>query len=147
MRRELSFAGLLLLVCICTFSQQPVLGDKIEKEFEVTAIPDKWKNESAVIVGQKTEYLFSRLASGRKFTPVVRIREYIHKRIKLQDKNALEKFSTFYYVTIGTDGKAEYKVIKSDGKQVDIDMKSAIEEEQDIPDIYKPIFFKMNVKS
>ena len=103
MKRELSFGGILLFISIAAYSQQPVLGDKIEKEFEVTAIPDKWKNESAVIIGQKTEYLFSRLVSGRKFTPVVRIREYIHKRIKLQDKNALEKFSTFYYVTMGKD--------------------------------------------
>ena len=146
MKRELSFAGLLLFISIAAHSQQPVLGDKIEKEFEVTAIPDKWKNESAVIIGQKTEYLFSRLVSGRKFTPVVRIREYIHKRIKLQDKNALEKFSTFYYVTMGKDGKAEYKVIKANGKQVDIDMKSAIEEEKDIPSIYKPIYYKLGIK-
>ena len=146
MKRQLSFAGLLLFAFISAYSQQPVLGDKIEKEFEVTAIPEKWKNESAVIIGQKTEYLFSRLVSGRKFTPVVRIREYIHKRIKLQDKNALEKFSTFYYVTMGKDGKAEYKVIKADGKQVDIDMKSAIEEEKDIPSIYKPIYYKLGIK-
>ena len=146
MKRQLSFAGLLLFISIATYSQQPVLGDKIEKEFEVTAIPEKWKNESAVIIGQKTEYLFSRLVSGRKYTPVVRIREYIHKRIKLQDKNALEKFSTYYYVTMGKDGKAEYKVIKADGKQVDIDMKNAIEEEKDIPSIYKPIYYKLGIK-
>ena len=146
MKSELSFAGLLLFISISAYSQQPVLGDKIEKEFEITVIPDKWKNESAVIIGQKTEYLFSRLVSGRKLTPVVRIREYIHKRIKLQDKNALEKFSTFYYVTMGKDGKAEYKVIKADGKQVDIDMKSAIEEEKDIPSIYRPIYYKLGIK-
>ncbi len=146
MKSKLSFAGEFLLIWIGAYPQQPVLGDKIEKEFEVTAIPEKWKNESAVIIGQKTEYLFSRLASGRKFTTVVRIREYIHKRIKLQDKNALEKFSTFYYVTMGKDGKAEYKVIKAGGKQVDIDMKSAIEEEKDIPSIYKPIYYKIGIK-
>ena len=99
-----------------------------------------------MIIGQKTEYLFSRLVSGRKFTPVVRIREYIHKRIELQDKNALEKFSTFYYVTMGKDGKAEYKVIKADGKLVDIDMKTAIEEEKDIPSIYRPIYYKLGIK-
>ena len=146
MKRILNFAGLILSISISAYSQQPVLGDKIEKEFEVTAIPDKWKNESAVIIGQKTEYLFSRLVSGRKFTPVVRIREYIHKRIKLQDKNALEKFSTFYYVTMGKDGNAEYKVIKANGKQVDIDMKSAIEEDKGIPSIYKPIYYKLGIK-
>lgn len=137
---------ILLLVAVIADAQQPALGDKIEKEFEVTAVPEKWKNESAVIVGQKTEYLFSRLVSGRKYLPVVRIKEYIHKRIKLQDKNALEKFSTFYYVTMGKDGKAEYKVIKASGKQVDIDMKSAIEEEKDIPAIYKPIYYKLGIK-
>ena len=48
---------------------------------------------------------------------------------------------------MGADGKALYTVIKSDGKKVDIDMASAIEEEQDIPDIYKPIFFKLKFKS
>jgi hypothetical protein len=31
---------------------------------------------------------------------------------------------------MGKDGKAEYKVIKADGKQVDIDMKSAIEKKK-----------------
>src|SRR5215204_824879 len=146
MRTKPCVVVFLLFACVCDHSQQPTLGDKIEKEFEITAIPEKWKNESAIIIGQKTEYLFSRLAAGRKFTPVVRIREYIHKRIKLQDKNALEKFSTFYYVTMGRDGKAGYKVIKADGKQVDIDMKSAIEEEKDIPSIYRPIYYKMGIK-
>src|SRR6185436_20584092 len=117
MRTQLCVFVILLFAGVYGYSQQPSLGAKIEKEFEVTAIPDKWKNESAVIIGKKTEYLFSRLASGRKFTTVVRIKEYIHKRIRLQDKNALEKFSTFFYVTMGRDGKAEYKVIKASGKQ------------------------------
>jgi hypothetical protein len=42
-----------LFISVYGYSQQPSLGDKIEKEFEVTAIPDKWKNESAVIIGRK----------------------------------------------------------------------------------------------
>ena len=130
-----------------SFAQTPSIGDKIEDEFNITAIPDKWKNESAVIIGMKEEYLFKRQQLKGKPTAGINIKEYIHKRIKLQDKNAVEKFSTFYYVTIGADGKAGYKVIKSDGKVVDIDMQSAIEEEQDVPDIYKPIYFKMKVKS
>jgi len=89
------------LIAICVFAslrmlaQAPELGTTIEDEFRLTAAPDKWKNESAVIIGQKTEYLFTRVTSGRNYTTVVRINEYIHKRIKLQDKNALEKFSTF----------------------------------------------------
>ncbi|MEP7237672.1 MAG: DUF3857 domain-containing protein, partial [Ferruginibacter sp.] len=129
------------------FAQTPSIGEKIEDEFNVTTVPEKWKNESAVIIGMKEEYLFKRQALRGKNVTGVNIKEYVHKRIKLQDKNAVEKFSTFYYVTMGSDGKAQYTVIKSDGKKTDIDMKSAIEEEQDIPDIYKPIFFKLKVKS
>src|SRR6266496_1263160 len=118
-----------------------------DEEFKVTAIPDKWKNESAVIVGQKTEYNFKRLAAGKNYSTVVRINEFIHKRIKLQDKNALEKFSTFYFATMGKDGNAAYNIIKANGEQETVDMKSAIEEESDIPAIYKPIFYKLNFKS
>lgn len=135
----------LSLSSVPLFSQTPQLGGTIEKEFDVTAVPDKWKNESAVIIGQKTEYLFSRVTAGKNVY-VVRIQEYVHKRIKLQDKNSLEKFSTFYYVTMGKDGKAEYKIIKANGKENNVNMSSALEEEQDVPAIYKPILFKMNFK-
>jgi Domain of Unknown Function with PDB structure (DUF3857) len=137
---------LLAITALTIHAQTPTPGATIENEFNVTDIPDKWKTESAVIIGQKTEYLFSRLSLS-KTSAVVRIQEYIHKRIKLQDKNSLEKFSTFYYVTMGRDGQAVYKVIKAGGKEVNIDMKNAIEEEKDMPAIYKPIFFKMNIKS
>ncbi|MBK8494765.1 MAG: DUF3857 domain-containing protein [Chitinophagaceae bacterium] len=138
---------LTVLLPAISIAQTPSIGDKIEDEFKVTEVPDKWKNESAVIIGMKEEYLFKRQALRGKGVSGVNIKEFVHKRIKLQDKNAVEKFSTFYYVTIGTDGKADYTVIKSDGKTIAIDMKSAIEEEQDIPDIYKPIYFKLQVKS
>jgi hypothetical protein len=127
------------------YAQAPQPGAVLEKEFEATTVPDKWKNESAIIIGQKTEYLFSRVAAGRN-AYVVRIQEYVHKRIKLQDKNSLEKFSTFYYVTMGKDGKAEYKIVKENGKENVVNMSTAIEEEADVPAIYKPILFKMNFK-
>ena len=139
--------SIFVLSVFCASGQTPELGAVIENEFKVTDIPEKWKNESAVVIGQKSEYLFSRLSSGRNFSTVVRINEYIHKRIRLQDKNALEKFSTFNYVTMGKDGKAEYKIIKAGGKEEQVDMKTAVEEETDLPAIYKPIFYKLNIKS
>ncbi|MGZ3852480.1 MAG: DUF3857 domain-containing protein [Flavisolibacter sp.] len=135
----------LVLSCPIVFAQAPQVGATIEKEFDATTVPDKWKNESAVIIGQKTEYLFSRVASGKNVYNV-RIQEYIHKRIKLQDKNSLEKFSTFYYVTMGKDGNAQYKIIKPGGKENEVNIATAIEEEQDVPAIYKTILFKMNFK-
>ncbi len=139
-------ACLFVMTSITLFAQTPQLGNTIEDEFKVTTVPEKWKTESAVIIGQKTEYLFTRIFAG-KTAAVVRIHEYIHKRIRLQDKNSLENFSTFYYVTMGRDGSAEYKVIKANGKEVSIDMKTAIEEEKDVPAIYRPIYIKQNIKS
>src|SRR2546423_14756612 len=106
-RRNLLFLIPVLFFTAKIFSQAPALGVNIEDEFKLTAIPDKWKNESAVIIGEKNEYLFTRVIAGKGYTATVRINEYVHKRIKLQDKNALEKFSTFYYVTMGKDGSAE----------------------------------------
>ena len=135
------------LFTLTTFSQAPHLGANIENEFKVTAVPDKWKNESAVIIAQKTEYLFTRLSSGRNYSSVVRINEYIHKRIKLQDKNALEKFSTFNYVTMGKDASVEYKIIKSNGKEEKVDMTAAVEDDKEIDPVYKPIFFGLDIKS
>jgi hypothetical protein len=48
---------------------------------------------------------------------------------------------------MGADGSAEYKVIKANGKEVSINMKNAIEEEKEVPAIYKPILLKMNLRS
>ena len=147
MIRKYFIIYMIVLLPVSSFSQTPAIGEKIEDEFKITTVPEKWKNESAVIIGMKEEYLFKRQVLKGRNTAGVNIKEFIHKRVKLQDKNAIEKFSTFYYVTMGSDGKAEYKVIKSDGKEVVIDMKSAIEEEQEVPEIYKPIYFKLKVKS
>ena len=141
---------ILASICLISFSTSvyaQAFGEVIEDEFKVTTVPEKWKNESAVILGMKEEYLFKRKQVKGRITASVEIKEFIHKRILLQDKNAVEKFSTYYYVNIGKEGKAIYQVVKKDGKVVDIDMKSAIEEEQEIPDIYKPIYYKLNVKS
>jgi hypothetical protein len=127
-------------------AQAPAAGQTIEPEFSVINVPEKWSKESAVVIGQKTEYTFTRLAAGKKYTTVVHIQEYVHKRIKIQDKNAQEAFSTFYYVTMGKDGKAEYEIIKASGKRVEVDMKNAIEEENGIPAIYKPIYYRLGIK-
>jgi hypothetical protein len=146
MKQTLIFLLLLMLYTGNLNAQAPSVGETIEPEFAVTTVPEKWSKESAVVIGQKSEYLFTRLVSGKRYTTVVRIKEYVHKRIKLQDKNALEKFSTFFYVTMGKDGQAEYRIIKANGKKIDVDMKSAIEEESDIPAIYRPIYYRLNVK-
>src|SRR5678809_870306 len=77
MNRPLFFIFYFLLFTLNAFPQAPQLGVTIEDEFKATTVPDKWKNESAVIIGQKTEYLFTRIASGKNYSTVVRINEFI----------------------------------------------------------------------
>jgi hypothetical protein len=43
--------------------------------------------------------------------------------------------------------KASYKIIKATGKEEDIDMSTAIEEESDVPGIYRPIFYRLSIRS
>lgn len=145
MFRSLCLLAGATLLSVLVRAQAPELGVTVEKEFAVSDVPDKWKTESAVILGSKQEYLFTR-PGGRSGPYAVRIQEYIHKRVRLQDKAALDKFSTFYYVTMGADGKAAYQVVKNGGKTVDVDMSTALEEEQDVPAMYRPIYYKLKVK-
>jgi len=111
-----------------------------EPEFKVSNVPDKWKNESAVILAQKTDYAYVRKSMANAMT----IKEFVRKRIKLQDKNALEKFSEFYYVLYGKKTDVAYVVIKPNGKVVNIDLSQAIEENKDVPGVFKPIYFSDN---
>ena len=70
-----------LIICMAallplfSFSQTPSIGEKLEDEFKITAIPEKWKNESAVIIGMKEEYLFKRQVARGKTTAGVNIKE------------------------------------------------------------------------
>ena len=54
MYRQALFFVFFQLLIVNVFSQAPQLGVAIEDEFKATNMPDKWKNESAVIIGQKT---------------------------------------------------------------------------------------------
>src|SRR5205085_6456505 len=94
MRTFFLFCLLAVLLPGAVFSQEPVVE---EPEFKVTTVPNNWLLESAVVLAQKIDYAYVRKAMSNAMT----IKEYVRKRIKLQDKNALEKFSEFYYVTYG----------------------------------------------
>ncbi|HYF29651.1 MAG TPA: DUF3857 domain-containing protein [Chitinophagaceae bacterium] len=115
-------------------------GMSEEPEFKGTAVPDKWKNESAVILAQKIDYAYVRKSMASAMT----IKEYVRKRIRLQDKNALEKFSEFYYVLYGKKTAVNFSVIKASGQTVNIDLSTAIEVNKDVPDVFRPIYLSSN---
>ncbi len=111
-----------------------------EPEFKATKVPDQWSKESAVILAQKIDYAYVRKAMSNVMT----IKEYVRKRVRLQDKNALEKFSEFYYVTYGKRTEIAYHIIKANGKVETVDMSQSIEVNGEVENIYKPIYFNNN---
>ena len=59
---------------------------------ENTEIPEKWKNESAVILYQEFFYDYHKFATNVKYTSGIR------KRIKLLDKISVDDFSEFSFI-------------------------------------------------
>jgi len=145
--RILGAFSVLLLLCTQGFPQQFTEDDKKEGKmksktfaehepgFELKDVPEKWKNESAVILNQKFEYSFLQKYKNIEFEQVYR------KRIKLLDKASVEDFSQFYWQTpykqtgqvtlFGGDNSnkfyIEIKIIKPNGTVVDVNTKDAVE--------------------
>src|ERR1700730_6813843 len=114
MQFRISFILLLVILLATSATAQDAAE---EPEFKISAVPEKWKNESAVILAQKIDYAYVRKSMANAMT----IKEYVRKRIRLQDKNALEQFSEFYYVLYGKKTDVSYSVMKANGKTVNID--------------------------
>jgi len=126
-----------LLVCFfIAFGYSAFSQDKAEiKEFfwgksdefkKVITVPEKWKNESAVII-YKFEYY-----DYHKFGMNVTYKSAIRKRIKLQDQAAVKEFSEFsfnekfytnrwflYRQNANTIG---IKIVKTDGREIEVDV-------------------------
>lgn len=90
-------------------------------------IPEKWSNESAVIIYKNENYDFHKF--GKNVTYITSVR----KRIKLLDKASVEEFSEFSYkkrfssnkgYSFGSKGKniIGVKVIKPNGSEIIIDI-------------------------
>ena len=103
-------------------------NDPVKK---VTAVPDKWRNESAVIIYKSEEYSFHKFGTKVTYTMAFR------KRVKLQDQAAVTEFSEFSFRERFQSKRGLYrnkeatntvgvKVIKPDGseKEINIDQEA-----------------------
>lgn len=126
----------LLLFLFITLSIPSYSQDKAEiKEFfwgktdsykTATQIPEKWKNESAVIIYKYEHYNYHNSGSKVIYTAAFR------KRIKLQDQAAIKEFSEFsfndkFYSNKGYRYKQAttflgVKIIKPNGNEIEIDV-------------------------
>ncbi|SDF51100.1 DUF3857 domain-containing protein [Chitinophaga filiformis] len=112
------------------------IWDAKDPAFARTDIPEKYSNESAVIIAMN--FTLGADHSRRQD----HIAMTLHERIKLQDKAALENYSEFNLQKLKRGGWSSgtrltsfmgIRVIKADGQQRDIDMKDAVnvKDEQD----------------
>ena len=117
-------------------------------------IPDKWKNESAVILDQTLTYAYynsSAFFSGQVSNVV---KETISRRIKLLDKAAVKDFSEFYFYESESDARKRERgekkgidesrvkivVVKSTGERVKVNISDAIEVKDDVPRFYRSYY-------
>jgi hypothetical protein len=99
-----------------------------DADFSITAVPDKWKSSSAVILARAFTLSYRKL-------PIVSdlsYYSYSHHRIKLQDPKAIEEYAQFTLTGSGTWGTirsnsyAGFKIIKPDGKEIEIPLSMAV---------------------
>ncbi len=91
-------------------------------------IPEKWLNESAVILYTNASYSFLR---RNQFSVM---KEVVRKRIVLNDKAAVKEFSEFYYRKSTAAG---FQIIKTDGSTRSIDAKEAILVDTTVPNFFR----------
>ncbi|SEW35396.1 protein of unknown function [Chitinophaga sp. YR573] len=105
------------------------IWDGKDAAFNVTTVPEKYNNESAVIIAMK----FSMGADHSRKQE--HLSTTMHERIKIQDKSALEAYSEFNIQKLKQNSWSRgYKlvsymgirIIKPNGQQRDIDMKEAV---------------------
>lgn len=120
-----------VLILLLFISNSLLAQDKAEiKEFfwgkndaykAASTVPEKWKNESAVIIYKYEDYDY------HKFGKNVTYRFAFRKRIKLQDQAGVTEYSEFTFsenskTRYGTEIVLGIKVIKPDGKEVEINV-------------------------
>ncbi len=129
---------LFIVICISTsvFGQATKESIKMrmwesgDPDFEITEIPEKWKDEPAVILATSTEYEFKKQGMSSKINKD----RYYRTRINILDKSALENFSEFAFFdeqkdfSWSRDGNFfGVKIIKPDGTEIEIDVDEAVQ--------------------
>ena len=119
--------------------------EEVAPAFSINVVPDKWKKESATVIGYKRSILFDKKSSGGFFTAKDRSVYFFEKvrfKIKLNDNNAVENFSQIYFRYSEKEDGFIARIIKPGGDIVTVDLKDAvsIEPGSDMPEFFKSFF-------
>jgi hypothetical protein len=119
------------------------IWDKAPAAFKATAVPQKWENESAVLLATSIDYHadFATKMVGLSVTQFYVEKVTSHHRVKLLDKAAVKEFSELSfnekYVNTNIFGKSSsyfiiaVKVIKANGTEKEIDLSQAVKADSD----------------
>ena len=112
--------------------------DDNDADFSVSNIPDKWKEESGVIIAQKTRFSFDKDANK------LAVYEITRRRIKLNDRDAVNSYSSVYFRIGSANDGAGIHVIKTNGTIQDVSIRNAIyvEDPTTVPSAFQPYIGK-----
>lgn len=110
--------------------KQYIKEDAFDDEvFESNDVPEKWKNESMVVLGRKMHYQ----GDVNPWNNIGYLHFFFRTKIKLQDKYAVETYSEYYF----DDGDiVEIYIQKPDGTRTMVDLDDAIEVKENIPNLF-----------
>jgi len=114
------------------------IWEDADPDFKVSVVPSKWKDESGVIIAQKTRFSFDKDANK------LAVYEITHRKILLADRDAVNTYSYFYFRIGSSNDGAGVKIIKQDGTVKDVSLRNAIyvENASDVPSTYAPYIGK-----
>lgn len=117
-----------------------LIWDDGDADFTVTSVPEKWKDESGVIIAQKTKFAFDKDANK------LAVYEITHRRIRLNDRDAVNSYSSVYFRIGSVNDGAGIKVIKANGTVQDVSLRNAVyvEDVDDVPSTFAPYIGKAN---
>lgn len=103
-----------------------------DKDFQVTQIPDKWKDEQAVILAKSNVLYFRKdaIISNLNYD------RFTHVRVKLLSSKAIEEYAQFTLQGGSPMGSnrlnsyAGFKIVKQDGSQLEVPMSEAVKEKE-----------------
>ncbi len=147
------------IICGTGFSQDFInedFLDNIEKNatgmwgeniaaFTSNAVPAKYKNESAVVMGFKRNVTIdkkSRMGFLSKGERSLMFFENVRFKIELNDKSSVQEFTTIYFRYADKEDGFSARVIKPDGSKLPVSLNEAvgIESSARMPEFFKSFF-------
>lgn len=121
------------------------LWQQAAPQFSSNSTPDKYNKESAVIIGFKRELSIDKKSKAGFLTKGERsliFYENIRFKIKLNDKNAVNAFTEFYFRYSDKEDGFSAKIYKNNGVTSNVNLSDAVrvESSSSVPEFFKSFF-------